>query len=445
MRYIKLYLASIILLSYYSGTVNAQPMAVTDTLSLTLEHCIARALDANYSVIISDNNLKIAKNNVTLAPFLPFVNLASRQSSNNMELRNYSANGDRENSTSKSNSVVSGVSLGWRLFDGLSMFAERKKQEELLALGEFNFKGVVENLVMQISSQYYLIISLQNQVNLLNELVSISSIRYNQALTRYNIGSDSGLEYKQAKIYLNSDSSSLLLQKENLKNAYIELFRLMNLPLNSSVSIKDSIIPEPQMDVNKLVLMATENNTTLKGLKAGERIAKLDTKITKSSRYPLIDFNSGYNFNLNLNQSQYFPSKYNESNGLSWGFAVSIPIFDGNEINRKIKNAKIVEENSALNYLKAKQDMESNLYQLYNIYSNNLRMIEFEDESRESAFLNLEAALEKYKLGSLSGIEFRDFQLSYMNASDRRLRAIYQAKVSEISLHLMAGELFRLR
>ncbi|NTU95879.1 MAG: TolC family protein, partial [Bacteroidales bacterium] len=271
MKYIKLYFAAIIVFSLSTATVSAQPAASADTLSLSLERCIVRALDANYSVVISDNNFKIAKNNVTLAPFLPYVNLASKQSSNKMELRNYSAEGVRENSTSKSNSVVNSASLGWRLFDGLSMFAERKKQEELLALGEYNFKSVVENLVMQISSQYYLIISLQNQVNLLNELVSISQIRYNQALTRYNIGSDSGLEYKQAKIYLNSDSSSLLLQKENLKNSYIELFRLMNLPLNSSHSIKDSIIPEPQMDVNNLILSATENNTTLKGIKAGER------------------------------------------------------------------------------------------------------------------------------------------------------------------------------
>jgi outer membrane protein TolC len=334
----------------------------------------------------------------------------------------------------------------WHERDISHSSAERIIFPDSLILVDFmlaRFKYVVENLVMQISSQYYLIISLQNQVNLLNELVSISQIRYNQALTRYNIGSDSGLEYKQAKIYLNSDSSSLLLQKENLKNAYIELFRLMNLPLHSSHSINDSIIPEPQMDVNNLILSVTENNTTLKGIKAGERIAKLDTKITKATRYPLIDFTSGYNFNLN--QSQYFPSKYNDSKGFNWGFSLSVPIFDGNEINRKIKNARINEENAALSYLKAKQDLESELYQLYNVYSNNLRMIEFEEESRESAFLNLEAAMEKYKLGSLSGIEFRDIQLSYMNASDRRLRAIYQAKVSEISLHLMAGELFRPR
>lgn len=67
-------------------------------------------------------------------------------------------------------------------------------------------------------------------------------------------------------------------------------------------------------------------------------------------------------------------------------FPFSVPIFDGNEINRKIKNARINEENAALNYLKAKQDLESELYQLYNVYSNNLRMIEFEEESRSLRF-----------------------------------------------------------
>lgn len=424
-------------------TVSAASAAQTPgSLSdLTLEGCIARALEANYSVLISGNTLEIASNNVTYAPFLPSVTVSSRQSANSTELRNYNQDGEIEKSTSASGSVVNGANLNWRLFDGLAMFATREKQQELLSQGEFSFRSVAENLVMQISAQYYSIISLQNKVNLLYELVSISQERYNQALTRYNIGSGSGLEHKQAKIYLNSDSSSLLQQKENLKNAYIELYRLMNLPLDSRHQIKDTIIPEPQLDVEKLFASAVENNTTLLSLKAGEKIARLDTRLAKASRYPSLDFSAGYNYNFN--QSQYFPSRYNESNGLNWGFALSVPVFSGNEINRKIQNSRILEENARLIFEKERQSLQSELYQLYNIYSNNLTMIGFEEESRESALLNLEAAREKYRLGSLSGIEFRDIQLSYLNASDRRLNAIYQAKISEITLHLMAGELFR--
>ena len=66
-------------------------------------------------------------------------------------------------------------------------------------------------------------------------------------------------------------------------------------------------------------------------------------------------------------------------------------------------------------------------------------MVNFENESAQVAEANLDAALEKYKIGSLSGIEFREFQRSYIDAVDRKLAAIYQAKVSELSLLLLSG------
>ena len=406
---------------------------------LSLEECIAAALENNYSIMISENDLEITRNNVTLAPFLPSVTLTSRQSSSSQHQRNYASDGSKGDDVVKSNTIQNGASLNWRLFDGLAMFAQREKQEELLAQGEYNFKSAMERLVMDVSSQYYTIITLHNQVQLLNEQVSISETRYNQALTRYNIGSDSGLEYKQAKIYLNSDMSRLMLQQEVLKNAYIELYRIINVPFDANYVIRDTIPIEGELQLNSLLDIAEKNSTTLNAIRVGEKIAMLDTKIAKASRYPTLDFSAGYNYNFN--QSQYFPSRYNEINGPNWGFSLSIPIFNGNEINRRIKNARISEESSRLSYEKAKQDVMSNLRQLHNLYTNNLRSIDFEEESQDAARLNLEAAMEKYRLGSLSGIEFRDYQISYLEAANRKLNAIYQAKASEISLMLISGVL----
>ena len=276
---------------------------------LTLEGCIERALEANYSIVISGNNLEISRNNVTLAPFLPTLSASSRQSANNGIQRNINEDGERVKSTTAGNSVINGANVSWRLFDGLSMFATRDKQEELLRQGEYNFRAVSENLVMKISSQYFNIISLQNRFKLLNEVASISKERYEQALIKYNIGSGSGLEQMQAKIYLNSDSSALLQVTENIKNAYIELFKLMNIPLDSKYAIKDTIISEPQLDVAHLLSNADKKNTTLMALRAGEEVARLDTKIAKASRYPVIDLSAGYNYNFN--QNSYYPSRYN--------------------------------------------------------------------------------------------------------------------------------------
>ena len=68
-------------------------------------------------------------------------------------------------------------------------------------------------------------------------------------------------------------------------------------------------------------------------------------------------------------------------------------------------------------------------------------MINFEQENSDAAKLNLETAIVKYRLGSISGIEFREIQRSYLNAEIRRLAALYQAKVSEITLLYLSGRL----
>jgi len=430
-RYITL--ATVLILGLTAGAQEPEPV--------TLQQCIAVALKDNYSVIISSNELEISKNNVTLAPFLPSVTLGSKQTTTELNERAYNQQGSVSEGISKSTTILSSATLNWRLFDGFSMFAERDKQVELLRKGEYAFRSVVENLVMDVSAQYFKIISLQNRVKLLDELLGISDTRYNQALTRYRIGKDSGLEYKQAKINLNSDSSQLLLQRENLKNAYIELFRLMNVPTGSNYIIKDTILPEPVMSLDYLLGKGMENNTSVLAAKAGERVAGLDLKIAKSSRYPVLDLSAGYNYNLYDNN--YYPSKFDRYNGYNFGLNLSVPLFDGLEVNRKIKNAKILQENSRLNLEREKQDLESNLRSLYNLYINNIRMVGFERENKETAYFNLEAAMEKYRLGGLSGIEFRDIQLSYLDASDRMLEAVYQAKISEITLHLLIGDLFQ--
>jgi len=416
-------------------------VSVSGQESLTLQDCIAAALKDNYSVVISTNELKISQNNVNLSPFLPTMTLGAKQTTTSLNERSYISEGTIVEGISKTTSVLNSATISWRLFDGFSMFATREKQEELLRQGQYGFRAVVENLVMDISAQYYKIISLQNQVQLLNELVGISDIRYNQSLTRYTIGKDSGLEYKQAKINLNSDSSQLLLQRENLKNAYIELFRLMNRPALSKYIIKDTIVAEPLMSIDYILSRGMEDNTSLLAAKSGERVAALDLKIARSSRYPTLDLTTGYNYNLYDND--YFPSKYDRYNGYNFGLNLSIPLFDGFEASRKIKNARISQENSRLNLDREKQNLESQLLSLYNLYKNNVRMVEFESENKETAFLNLEAAMEKYRIGGLSGIEFRDIQLSYLDASNRMLEAVYQAKISEITLHLLIGDLFQ--
>jgi outer membrane protein TolC len=62
-------------------------------------------------------------------------------------------------------------------------------------------------------------------------------------------------------------------------------------------------------------------------------------------------------------------------------------------------------------------------------------------ENVEITSETLEIALEKYRIGSLSGVEFREFQRSYIETVKRLMNASYHAKVSEIGLQLLSGKL----
>ena len=406
-----------------------------------LMDCIEEALEANYSVRIARNQLEVAKNNVTLTPFLPSLSASARQSQTVSHSNQEYFDGSKASVDSKTDDYRIGPTFSWRLFDGFAMFSSYAKQKELLQTGELNFRSEVETMVMNLSNQYYQIITLQNQVDLVKQLVDISRLRYEQALLKYNIGTISGLECQQARTYFNADSSSLIVQKQNLKNAYIRLYRTMGVPYNSKIVIRDTIMPEMGLLLDDLWASAVEKNTELLLFRQGKVISEYDLKLARASRYPTLDFSSGYTLSA-LNTPRSTSMLHSETNGYNWGFNLSIPIFNGFSANRQIRNAKLGVERSTLQYEQREQLLLGSLLQEYHIYTDNLQMIDFETQNAEVASSNVEAAMESYRLGSISGIEFRDIQLGYLNAVDRKLRAIYQAKLSEVALLLLAGAIY---
>ena len=118
-------------------------------------------------------------------------------------------------------------------------------------------------------------------------------------------------------------------------------------------------------------------------------------------------------------------------------------IFNRLDTRRNIRNAKLDLENTELSYEEAELQVKSDLAQLYNTYTNNLLLVNFEKDNARIAYENLDAALLKYKLGELAGIEFREFQRSYIDAVDREVSALYDTKIAELSLLLISGQIIK--
>lgn len=426
MRNLRLSFAILFLASF--TTVQAQKI-------MSLDEAISQALEHNYSLKISRNDQAIARNNVTLAPFLPTLTGSGRQTQTN----NNEANASSGPKDTRTNYYAAGVSMSWKLFDGFGMFTAYSRQKELLAMSNQRVRIDVENLVMRICSEYYNIIVQQNRLESSLTSLALSRSRYENAEEKYLLGVISGLDLQQAKIDLNTDSSTVLSQQETLKSAYIRMTNLLNAGHEINFVIQDTIILAPEMNYDSLRSRTLSFNNQLILARQGEQLSRYDLDAVRALRYPTINFSSGYN--LTRYDYPWQADFYSQTKGFNWGFNMSWNIFSGLETRRKVSNAKIDLESSRFAYLDAENEILGELDLLYNTYRNSITVTFFETESAEVARNSLEIAMERYRLGSLSGLEFREYQNKYLNAINRRLSALYQAKISEIGLRLLAGEL----
>ncbi|MHC1731814.1 MAG: TolC family protein [Bacteroidales bacterium] len=411
------------------------PLFAQAQKTMSLDEAIMQALENNYSLKIARNNETIAGNNVTLAPFLPTLTGTGRQSQTTNDTESSSTGADKN----RSNLYTAGLAMNWRLFDGFGMFTDYSRLQEMLAMSSQRVKISVESLIMRVCSEYYNIIVQQNRMESALTSLSLSKSRYENAEEKYLLGVISGLDLQQARIDLNADSSAVLSQQETVISAYIRMTNLLNAGHEINFNINDTIILAPAIDVDSLRVRTLAFNNQLVLARQGEKLSEYDLQSVRAERYPTLNFSTGYNFSRN--EFPWQVDSYNQTKGLNWGFNMSWNIFSGLETNRRISNARIEAESSRLAYLDIENEILGELDLLYNTYRNNIIVANFETQSAELARASLEIAMERYRLGSLSGLEFREYQNNYLNAINRRLTALYQAKISEIGLRLLAGEL----
>ena len=136
-----------------------------DTKMLSLEECLKEAIERNYAIKIARNEREIAQNNHTAAPFLPVLSAGLDQSQERLSNRDvYRGSEPTVKQDYITNTYSADLSLDWRLFDGMSMFATYDTQKELLKAGELNLRENIERLVSDISEQYYYIVTEQNRL-----------------------------------------------------------------------------------------------------------------------------------------------------------------------------------------------------------------------------------------------------------------------------------------
>jgi outer membrane protein TolC len=410
---------------------------------LTQAEAVKLALENNYGIKIAANAVQVADNNTSIlnSGYLPTLTGSAGATYN---LDNTEAEFSNGTSTvlngAESDRYNASLSLNYTLFDGLGRRYNYKSLKEQYQLSELQARETIENTVIQLFSVYYSVAQLTENLEALRETLEVSKDRLVRAQYQFDYGQNTKLGVLNAEVDINNDSINIISSYQSLKNAKRDLNVVLGNALSADFSVSTAIDFTLQFKKDSLFDKAITRNVALLQSEKNIAISQLSIKSSKSGYLPTVGLNGTYGWNKNNNNAASFVA-VSTNTGLSGGLSLSWNLFDGGSTITSVKNAKVNLETQKLEKENILIGITRDFENAWEDFENKLNIFNIQEQNIITSQSNFERTQEKFKIGQVNSIEFRQAQLNLLNAELSRNQAKYQAKLAELTLLQLSGEL----
>jgi len=412
---------------------------------LTLEEAIRLSLENNYAIKIAYNDQKISDNNHQPgnAGMLPVVDLEAGKnySRQNIDLDIQGQDGifNVGQDWAKSDRLNAAAYLNWTIFDGLGMFMTMEKLEAMKRWGELNTLQQVQNTVALVTNAYYQVMLEKERLRVLEENLEISLQRQLFAQNRYEVGKGSKVDYLAAQVDYNSDRTGLIVQQQRIDHAKVDLNVLLGRDVETQFDIERNANMDTTLHYHELEQDVDRANPELLMAMQDHNIAYYQYREEKASRFPSIGLDMAYTYTESENEAGQL--RASTFDGISYGLTARWNIFDGNNTNRRVQNARVEHETTMLTLNELRLQVKGELKKVYIRYRNSIEVVELERENLEVAKENEEIAIERFRLGASDFLVLREAQRNLVDANGRLLDAMFSTKLAETELLRLSGNL----
>ena len=420
---------------------------------ISKEEALELVLENNFGIKVSKNTTEIVKNNSSIlnSGYLPSLSISSggNYTGSDTEIAFPGQFDDQGNpipnrvfEDQETQRFNAGLNLNYTLFDGLGRRYTYKRLKEEYALSELQLRETIEFTTLQLFEVYFNIAQLTESQKISQETLDISKDRLRRAEVAFIHGQGNKLSVLNAQVDVTNDSISLIQVNQQLGNTKRDLNLLMNQPINQDFDVGLDVSFVNSLQIESWLETAEQFNIELLKQKSNSQINAYDIKINQSGYLPTVGLIGSYGWNLNKSPATaFFPGTNNTTYSLGVGASLSWNIFDGGRTLTRVKNAKLSFNNQELIQQETKMSFERDLENALQNSINTKEIFEIQNKQVETATYNFERSEEQYKLGSITAIEFRQAQINLANAQNQRTIAKYRAKLSELQLIQITGQL----
>lgn len=374
--------------------------------------------------------------NQSQASLLPHINVSAGYT--------YSTSlGDSE--SAKYNNSQAGLNLTQSIFSNanwINLDLSEKAATKQDAL--YNFQQ--QDLMVRVAKAYF---------NVLRSIDDLSYVRANKAAVkrqleqtqqRYKVGLTPITDVNEAQAEYDRTVAEEIQSENTLDNNYEALRKLIGtMPRHLALLDTQNFSPAPlKRDTKYWMAQATNSNLQLNADRIAKQIAEQRIDLARSGHLPSLSLKGG----LATQYKDYRPDEVRNAakdqgnaNSASIGLELSVPIYQGGEVNSKVRQARY-------NYVAASQSLEetyrnvqTKLNSSFNNVRANLSSINAYKQTVKSSLSALKATEAGFQVGTRTIVDVQDATRNLYQAKQQLAGARYDYIINMLTLKQLAGTL----
>jgi len=411
---------------------------------LTQEEAIKFTLENNYDILVSKNDLNVAKNNANIynSGYLPTASVNGGANYSNTNAENETQDGEIiaiDNAVSKSYNAS--VGINYIIFNGFNRKNTYKKLKESYGLTELQARQVIENTLLKLYTNYFEVARLTENNNNQKQTLEISKQRLQRANYSFEYGQNTKLDVLNAEVDVNNDSINVLNSSRLLVNAKRDLNVTMGRDVLITLFDVDTQVDyKLDLSLEQLLNDSEKNNASILQTEKNINITNYNLAIDKSGWMPNVSANANYSWNKTINDDPIgFSMASQQNDGINAGLSLGWNLFDGGKTKTRVQNSKIQIESQEIYKQQQLQQLKRDVNNAWETYQNALFILRVQESNVQTNERNFERTKEQYKLGQISSIDFRQAQNNLLNANLSWSQSKYDVKNAEYQLLYLAG------
>lgn len=438
---------SVAMVSAAMLTVNiaraATDITPTDTLSVSLDECIAIALDKNPTIKVADmevTRVDYSKKETIgqLLPSIAFGGQYNRTLAKQVAYMNMGDAGRRGIKMGLDNSYNVGFTASMPLIAPQLWKSLKLSDSQILQNVEAARSSRLA-LINSVENAYYSLLLAEDSKKVIQESYDNAVFNHDVYQKKFQVGAASEYDVLRTSVAVKNVEPELTQADIAIKQARLQLAILMGLDASHAVSPTTTLsdYESTMYDRTLGIDRSIDGNTDLRMLDLQTRSLRDALTIQKMSWYPTLSMSASYNWTSSNDGTPFKNLQWSPYSML--GLTLNIPLFEGGQRYHRIKQAQIQVDEMKWQ----RENLERNINMQVDLAIDNIKMnvkqIASNSESVKQADKAHSIMEKSFEIGAASYLDLRDSELALTRARLAYFQSIYNYLVADSDLRQLLG------